>query len=265
MPRTYRVPSVERAFQLLEEVGRAPNGMTFAEIVEQTGIPKTTAFMLVSALRELGVIAQHEAHYTLGPMLAKLGGQALRRLDLRTVAIPYMQRLVEQTAFTAHLGVLSGQDLVFIDKVESDRFIQFLTYPGMTQPFYLSSLGKAVAAFLPETEFETLVAQCHFVRKTNYTISDAETFRQVAVTIRKQGYATEDEENEEGVRCIGAPIFDRDGRVAAAVSVTAVRSHLPMEAFPRIAALVIAAANGISLQLGCSHPPIAAVGGGAGD
>lgn len=265
MARTYRVPSVERAFQILEEVGRVTSGMTLAEVTERTGIPKTTAFMLVSVLRDMGVLAQHDAQYVLGPMLAKLGGQALRRMDLRAVAGAHMQRLAEQTGFTSHLGVLSGQELIFIDKVESERFIQFLTYPGMSQQFYLSSLGKAIASFLPEEELETLLERCRFIRKTNYTITDATAFRQIAAAIRSQGYAIEDEENEDGVRCIGAPIFDHDGRVAAAISVTALRSHLPVESFPRVAAMVIAAANGVSQQMGCSQPPIAAVEGGAGD
>lgn len=264
MGRTYRVPSVERAFQVLEVISQSPNGLTLSEITERTGIPKTTAFMLVSVLRDMGVLGQHDAQYMLGPILAKLGGQALRRLDLRTLAAPYMQRLMEQTGFTSHLGVLTGQELIFIDKVESERFIQFLTYPGMSQPFYLSSLGKAIASFLPAEEFEALLAGCPFVRKTDYTITDADAFRRIASVIRAQGYAIEDEENEEGVRCIGAPIFDRDGRPAAAISITALRSQLPVEDFPQVAALVIEAANGVSLQMGCSQPPIVAVGGGGG-
>lgn len=264
MRRTYRVPSVERAFRILDEVSQAAHGLTLSEVTERTGIPKTTAFMLVSVMHDLGALAQHDGQFVLGPMLAKLSGQALRRLDLRKAAAPHIQRLVQRTGFTSHLGVLNGLELIFVDKVESTRFIQFLTYPGMSQPFYLSSLGKAIASFLPDDELEALLSKCEFVRKTNYTIGSAEAFREVAAAVRAQGYAVEDEENEEGVRCIGAPIFDRDSRVTAAVSVTAVRSDLPLEFFPQVAAMVIEAANDISQQLGCSHPPIQAVEGGAG-
>lgn len=265
MGRTYRVPSVERAFRILEEISAAPNGLGLADITERTGFPKTTVYMLLTVLRDLGVLRQDDAQYVLGPVLAKLGGQALRRLDLRPLAMPYMQRLVEQTGFTSHLGVLRGQDLIFVAKVESEGFIQFSTYPGMTQAFYLSSLGKAIAAFLPEPELEALLANCTFVRKTNYTITDAAMFRRVAAIIRRQGYAVEDEENEEGIRCIGAPVFDHEGRVIAAISVTALRNHLPVEDFPRVAQLVMEAANGLSREMGCSRPPLAASGGGGAD
>jgi DNA-binding IclR family transcriptional regulator len=262
MSRTYRVPSVERAFRILEEISEAPGGLGLAEITERTGFPKTTVFMLLTALRDMGVLRQEGAEYFLGPVLAKLGGQALRRIDLRQLATPYMHRLVEQTGFTSHLGVLNGQDLIFVAKVESEGFIQFSTYPGMTQAFYLSSLGKAIAAFLPEPELDALLRECNFVRKTPYTITDADMFRRAAETIRRQGYAVEDEENEEGIRCIGAPVFDHDGAVVAAISVTAVRHHLPVEDFPRVAALVMEAANGLSREMGCSAPPLVIEGGG---
>lgn len=261
--RTYRVPSVERAFRIIAEISQEPDGLSLGELIERVSMPKTTAFMLLSALRDLEVLIQRGSRYTLGPSLVRLAGQALQRLDLRAVAGPYMQGLVDQTGFTSHIGVLNGEDVIFIDKAESTHFIQFLTYPGMTQPFHLSSLGKAIVSFLPDAQVDALLARAALVRKTVYTITDAEQFKAAMANIRAQGYAVENEENEEGVRCIGAPIFDRDGNVTAALSITALSQHLPAESFPKIAALVIAAANGISQQLGCERPPILAVEGGA--
>lgn len=252
---TYKAPPIERAFAVLELVGAAPTGLTLADLVEATKLPKTTVFLVVASLRDLGALRLEDTRYFLGPKIAELGGQAVHHMDIRAVALPHMQRLAEQTGLTVHLGVLGGANVHFIAKVETDGFIRFNTYVGMSQPFHLSSLGKAIAAYLPEDELEEALRE-PLVRRTRYTTTDPVTFRDHLVAVRRQGYAIEDEENEEGVRCIGAPVFDGSGNVAA-LSVTAIRSQLPVESFPDTAARVMAAADAISAELGgVVRPPI---------
>ncbi len=247
--RSYRVPSVERAFVIMDQIGLAPRGLSLMEITEQTGFPKTTVFMLLTVLERLGALRQVEGRYFLGSHLATLGGQALRRLDLRTVADPVMRRLSEQTGFTVHLGVLEQCEIIFIGKIEHEGFIRFSSYVGLAQPFHVSSLGKAIAAFMPPERIESLL-ECQLKRRTRYTITDPESLRCALEVVRRQGYAVEDEEDEEGVRCIGVPIFDHNGDVVGAVSITAVRASLPVETFPQYSESVIQAGREISRLLG---------------
>ena len=251
--RTYKAPPIERAFTVLELVGAASSGLSLADLVESMGLPKTTVFVVVSSLRDLGALRAEGNRYFLGPKIAELGGQAVHRMDIRTVALPHMQRLAEQTGFTVHLGTLEGSDVHFIAKVEGGGFIRFNTYVGMSQRFHLSSLGKAIAAYLPEEPLMEALRE-PLIRRTRYTTTDVSAFREILAVVRRQGYAVEDEENEEGVRCIGAPVFDGSGNIFA-VSVTAIRSQLPVEAFADTATLVIAAANAISAEVGGAETP----------
>lgn len=240
---------VRRAFRILDEISRAPSGLTLADIVAGTGFAKSTTFLTLAELHVVGAVRHEQDRYFLGPHLATLGGQALYRLDLRTVALPHMQRLVEATGFSSHLGILDQCNVIFIGKVENANFIRFSTYIGMAQPFHLSSLGKAIAAFLPPAELDALLT-CPLVQRTPFTITDPSELRSRLEMARQQGYAFEDEEDAEGVRCVGAPIFDAERQVVAAVSVTAVRSSLPVELFSKIGGLVVKAAAAISRDLG---------------
>lgn len=249
--RSYRVPSVERAFVILDKVGLAVQGLSLVEVTEKTGYAKTTVFMLLTVLERLGALRQVEGRYFLGGHLAFLGGQALQRLDLRSIADPVMRSLSERTGFTVHLGVLEKCQVVFIGKIEHEGFIRFSSYVGLSQPFHVSSLGKAIAAFLPEDRMAELL-QCPLDRRTRYTITEPSDLLEAIKVIRDQGYAVEDEEDAEGVRCIGAPIFDHDAAVVGAVSVTAVRTDLPVEAFPEVSRLVVRSACEISKSLGSS-------------
>lgn len=246
--RSYKLPPIERAFTVLDLIAAAPAGLSLSEITELAGFPKTTAFVVVSALRDQGALRLEGTQYFLGPKLAELGGKAVQRLDVRAVAMPHMQKLSEQTGFTVHLGVLEGTQVVFVEKVEGGGFIRFGTYVGLSQPFHLSSLGKAIAAHLPQDKLEEML-RVPFIRRTRYTTTDPVAFQDMLAAVRQQGFAVEDEENEEGVRCIGAPIFDGSG-IVAAISITAVRSQLPAESFTPVGAFVVQAANGISAELG---------------
>ncbi|MCY0900290.1 MAG: IclR family transcriptional regulator [Firmicutes bacterium] len=249
--RTYRVPSVERAFKILDEIGSAGKGLTLAEVTEKTGIAKTTAFMVLTVLERVDAVRQVEGRYFLGSHLATLGGQALQRFDFRSIAEPVMEELSQKTGFTVHLGVLDHRNVIFVGKIESEGFIRFSSYVGLAQPFHVSSLGKAIVAFLPSDRIDELL-KYPLERRTPYTITDPQDLREALAVIKAQGYAVEDEEDEEGVRCIGAPIFDHRNDVAGAISVTAVRADLPVESFPAVSQLVIQAAQRVSQRLGAS-------------
>lgn len=239
---------IERAFRVLDVVAAEAHGLSLADIVRTLELPKTTVFMVVSSLRAVGALRLEGDRLMLGPTVAKLGRQAVERMDLRTVALPHMGQLAEQTGLTVHLGLLVGPNVTFVGKVEGPSFIRFNTYVGLVQPFHISSLGKAIAAYLPEAELDELLKE-PLARYTPYTTTDPAALKRNLAMVRRQGYAVEDEEHEEGVRCVGAPIFGADGRVAA-VSVCAVRTQLPLDALVDTATLVMQVARKISSELG---------------
>jgi DNA-binding IclR family transcriptional regulator len=249
-----RVPSVERAFQILEVVAASPDGLPFSAIYKQTGCSKGTASARLAQLVRLRVLERVGQRYVLGSRMGRLRLPASDPRDVQEIAGPAMARLVEETGLTSHLGVLNGEELVVVRKLESDGFVRFSSYVGMVQPFYLSSMGKALFAFLPAEEADALAENCTFQLHTGRTISDAAALAREAQGIRRLGWALEDEESESGVRCIGAPIFDPMGKPIAAISVTATTAQLPPEAYSSTARHVLEAATAVSNLLGWRAP-----------
>lgn len=250
MSSRYRVPSVERAFRLLGIIQDSENGLSLAELVSASGFPKTTVYTILETLRTLDAVYERNGRFYLGIRLMELGGAAAEGLDLKEAARPAMEWLQDQTGFAVHLAVLHGDEVVFLDKLESKGFIRFSSYIGMTAPFYVTSLGKALVACLPETARNRLITTCELRPRTPHTIVDREQLSAALDSVRQHGYAIEDEEQDQGVRCVGAPIFGDPEDVVAAISVTAISNQLPADRFPEIGALVRRAADQVSHTLG---------------
>lgn len=243
----YRVPSVERAFRLLELLARHAEGESLGELVGESGFAKTTVFMILETLKDLGAIYDDGGRFHLGISLIQLGGIAAERLDLKAAAQPEMQWLHDRTGFTVHLGVWRDGNVVFIDKLEGGGFIRFSSHVGWTEPFYLTSLGKAMAAYLPQEAYQDKVPP--FQARTIHTIVSLDDLVRALNEVRQKGYAVENEEQEEGVRCIGAAILGAEDTVLGALSVTAVSSQLRVEEFSTVGDLVAQAAARVSSTL----------------
>jgi len=245
-----RVPSVERAFQILEIVAGAPHGLSFSAIRQQAGCSNATASVRLAQLVDLRLLDKVGPRYIVGSRVRRLRLPTADPRDVEEHAGPAMTRLVEATGMTSHLGVLNGNRVIFVRKMEPEAFVRFSSFVGMMQPFYLSSMGKAMFAFLPAADARALMDTCTFEPRTDNTVRDAEALGRQAQRIRRVGYALEDEENEVGVRCVGAPIFDETGRVVAAVSVTSTTAQLPPKAYGSTARHVVEAARAVSNLLG---------------
>ena len=249
--KKYNVPALEKAMAILELLDKSELELTVTEIHTQLDIPKATTFMILNVLENYRVVRKSShGRYSLGPKIYTLGMSYMTKMDLKKVAKPYLDQLTNKTKFTSHLGVMDSNGILFIAKVEIPSFIKFSTFPGMRSQLHNTSMGKAILANLPDEEIEQIVDTIELGRYTPNTITDKTKFKEVLKRIKETGYAVEDEEGEIGVRCIGAPIFDIDNKVIAAVSITALKADLPVDLFQEVGNKVMDIARKISTDLG---------------
>lgn len=247
----YRVPAVEKALAILDLLARNERALGISELHQALDIPKATVFMILNTLEAHQVVRKTESgHYTIGARLYELGNAFLTKLDMAKVAHPHAEALGARTGFTTHVAILDNDQVLFVDKVEPSSFVRFSTYPGLRQDIHICSLGKAIAAHLPEPELDGILRRRRMRACTPYTITTAREFKRNLQTVRDRGFAVEDQEGELNVRCVGAPIFDAAGGAAGAISVTGLATQLGPESDDEIGAIVRDTARRISLELG---------------
>jgi DNA-binding IclR family transcriptional regulator len=242
---------VTKAFQLVELLGAAPpGGVSLAELSGQLGMPKSTAHRYLTSLVSLGLAERDDNdHFHLGTKVLELAGAYLAKSDLRTEARGVMDELGAQTAETIHLAVPSAGEVVYIAKVESIHPIRMYSHIGARLPMYCTALGKAILPFLPEERRERILS-LPFRPRTANTITEPQVMRQELDRIRQQGFAVDDEENEVGVCCVGAPIFDYTTEVVGALSVSGPMSRMSLERCVEIGPLVNESARRVSRRMG---------------
>lgn len=249
--------AVERALGILETLAAVPAGLTHSEISRRLEIPKSTATYLLRSLERRGYLRREgtRGKYHLGLKVLGLHRSALAGLEIRELAQPLLQALVERTQLTVHLAVLYHDQAIYVEKAEAAGFVRMDTWVGRRMDVHCTSVGKALVAFRPQAEVETLLRRRGMARNTPRTItSPARLLRELA-EVRARGYAVDDEENSLGVRCLAAPVFDAAGAVVAAVGVTGTTAQVSKTTQARIAEQMQEAARKLSRQLGYHPPP----------
>jgi DNA-binding IclR family transcriptional regulator len=252
--RTYRVPALEKTIAILELLAQSDRALTATEIHLEVGVPKATAFMVLAVLERHQMVKKDaENRYTLGVKLYELGANYVSKLDVVKVGRPFLADLMKRTGLTSHMGSIYGQRTLFIDKIEPASFVRFSTFPGMRSDVHISSLGKAIAAFLDEVELVAIIETIGLGRYTARSITTEIGFREELQRVRTLGYSIENEEGELGIRCIGAPVFDNQGEVIAAVSVCGLVSQISELDYPRLGGIVRETANAVSRAMGATN------------
>jgi DNA-binding IclR family transcriptional regulator len=215
-----RVKTLEKALQLLLSLGGNRRDMTLSEIASSVRGHPSTTYRLLAALEKYGFARRdpRAGRFSLGLRLAELGHLALERIELRTIARPILQHLMEVTGETIHLMLLDGDTGIYIDRVESPQRVRVASSLGDRQHLHCSGVGKAVLAFLDEETLNRVIG-ARLVRFTANTITSEATLRKHLGDVRRRGYAFDDCEGEQGVRCVGAPIFDHTGQAVASISI----------------------------------------------
>jgi DNA-binding IclR family transcriptional regulator len=250
------VQTIERVSLILEMVGQAPHGMSIRDLSSGLNLPKGTIHRILSSLSYFGYIRQDPETklYFLGLKLMDLNAQLGNQLDFRKVAEPILRDLAEKTKQTVHLVILDRDEVVYVDKIETQQpagGLRMASRMGSRNPIHSSAVGKILLSHFPEEAWEDFLRNKGLPRRTANTITDPESFRDHLKTVRRQGYAVDDEENEQGIRCVGAPIFDGRGRPVAAISVSGSVFQVTKKAVHDLMkGEVMAAAAEISRRLG---------------
>jgi DNA-binding IclR family transcriptional regulator len=250
-PRNDTSASVQRAFELLDRIAAAgPDGVTLAQLAAAVPTAKSTTHRYVVTLLELGVLRRDvTGRLRLGVKLVELAGVLLEGDDLRSAAEPVLQELVARTGETVHLGVRTDGYVVYIAKVESPQSVRLVSRIGARIPMHCSAMGKALLAQLDEDALAVALTRPRDVRTVRTLTSEAALRRELD-KIRAAGVSIDDEENEMGVRCIGAAVLGTGSAAVAAISVSAPASRMTHERCDEIAPAVIAATEEIARRLG---------------
>ena len=229
--------------------------MTMAELQQASQLNRTMTYRLLRALSETGYVAQDPVRkqYLLGLRLLQLGAAVADHLDIVAVARPLLAALREETQETVNLGLLDGNEIVYVAMMESPLGLRMAARPGGRDPAHSTSLGKAVLAFLPPVERERVVSSLLPLRAlTPATLIEPEALERDLTETRKRGYAIDDEENEPGARCVGVPVLDDAGRPIAGLSVSGPVGRINPARIEWIAARLWEASREISRRMG--HP-----------
>jgi IclR family KDG regulon transcriptional repressor len=245
------VKSVDRALTILSILQQAEEPMGVTEIGAQMGLHKSSVYRILATLARRGYVHQDPLteRYTLGLKLVDLGTTVLNRLELRGIGLPYLKWLMESSREVAHLVVLRDGKAVYIEKVEYPSPVKMASRIGASVPLHCTAVGKAMLAFLPEGSVEVIINQ-GLERRTPSTITDPVKLREELEHIRNCGYACDLEENELGIRCVAAPIFNISGEVIAACSISGLAMTMTESKIKECAELVCEAGRKISAALG---------------
>lgn len=259
--RRESVQSVERAFALLEALAEGgEQGVT--ELARRTGLVPSTAHRLLGTLTKRGYVTHRSesGRYLLGFKLVELasaGGLGLSRL--RTVARGHLEAIQRATGESVNLVVLEGDRVVYVDQVEGSRSVRMFTAVGTSAPAHTTAVGKAIMAYTEPALVAALYGDREpLPRLTGRTLITVAALRDDFARIRRRGYALDNEEHEEGVGCVAAPVFDQTGGACAAISVSGPSARILHADTAAVAAMLVAHAEEISAALGAG--PVAATG-----
>lgn len=246
------VQTLDRAFDIVELLSREPGGLNLTDLSARVGLNKSTAYRILQSLQERGYVEKRAEGrvYRLGLEFIELSSAFLNSLELKTEAQPFLNQLSRQTGQTVFMAILQDSDVVYIDKVESFNSLRRYQIIGKRMPLYATSLGKALLTGMSDAEIVKMYEQKSFEKLTPKTIDNVrDLLREVELT-RKRGWAHDNQENEAGTMCVGAPIYDYRNMVVASVSVAWEMEVYPDMDLKRMGALVAEAALGISHRMG---------------
>ena len=251
----YRVRSIERALDVLDALAEADaGGLRLAELARSLDTSKSTVLAVLRTLTARGFVAElgegRGRRYRLGLTLARLGHQALGQIDVLEVALPSLQAMTDETGWTSRVGVLDDAFAVILGRVDGPGDIRFQSNLARRESPHCSAIGKALLSHLPEEEVRAIIARTGLPRRTAATITDIDHLLRDLEGVRSQGFAVDDEEDNEGVCCVGAAVFDHRRTCVAAVSVTGLKLMLPAGGIHGVGQVVRRYAAEISALLG---------------
>ena len=213
------VGGLDRAAAILGAFDEQHRELSLAALVARCGLPRSTTHRTADKMLKLGWLDKPGERYRIGNRIFELSGLAPVRHQLREAALPYLQDLHHATRTTVQLGVLSGTQVLLVEKITGHRPMPMLSQVGALLPAYCSALGMAILAYSDDSCVQAVI-DAGMPRRTPRTMTTATALRRALAAIPDRGLAVEREEGNIGISCVAAPIFGPLGAVVAAVSVT---------------------------------------------
>jgi IclR family transcriptional regulator, pca regulon regulatory protein len=227
------VQSLERGLAVIRAFGADTPQLTLSEVARATGLTRAATRRFLHTLADLGYVRTDGRLFALTPRVLELGYAFLSSVELPEVAEPHLERLVAEVHESSSVSVLDGDDIVYVARVPTSRIMRVSINLGTRFPAYATSMGRAMLAWLPEEELSAHLERVQLRRLSPRTITAEPVLRAELARIRSQGWALVDQELEEGLRSIAAPIRDRSGRVVAAVNLSAHASRTSIDSMRR--------------------------------
>jgi DNA-binding IclR family transcriptional regulator len=244
--------TVRKALEILEVFAEAGEPLGVTEISRRLKAHKSTVYRILQVFFQKGYIHQDPLteKYYLGFKILRIGSVILGQVSFREIGKEVLKVLAQETSQTVRLALLEGNEVVYIEHVDGKDPLRLHIQVGSRGPVYCTAAGKSILAFLPEKEREEILSRCQFELLTSKTITDRTKFANELEGVRKNGFSLSNEEFREGIRAVGAPIFNMEGTVVGAIVIVAPSFRLRHKDFPLFGQRVKKAAMEISQKMG---------------
>jgi IclR family acetate operon transcriptional repressor len=254
--KTGQVRSVTRALTLLRTLANSANGMSLSETAVEAGLAASTAHRILTTLESEHFVRfdQSDNLWRIGVDAFTTGAAFVRTRDVIGLTRPYLRRLMEQTGETANVFLETGGEVICMEQVESRHSMRAITRVGGKVRMHCSGAGKAILAFMSDDARDKILAHHGLPRETSTTITDRAALDCALSRIRARGYAVDDGENAEGIRCVAAPVLNETGVPAAAISVSGPAARIDDAKLAQLGVLVSTVASEVTRSFGGCDP-----------
>ena len=245
------IQSLDRALMILKKISDQ-DGVSLSELSELSDQSPATVYRALITLQAHDIVGFEEEGqlWHVGPGAFQIGSRFLRRSNILQRSQPIMRDLMRETGETANLGIERNDQVLFISQAETHETIRAFFPPGSRNHMHSSGIGKALLAYFDPARLKAIIDKEGLIRFTDKTITDADTLEAELAKVRKSGFAVDDEERTDGMRCIAAPVFNVHGEPFAGLSVSGPSFRIPMNATPQIGRIVRQAADSLTQAIG---------------
>ena len=249
----YRIPSIANTCAIFQLLTASRKAMTASAIAKELELPRTSVFRIMKTLEAKGMVRCIGKSYVMGPRLINLGLQVVSQIPERSLSVPILQALTKVTQESSHFAILSGTNSLLIEVCDSPHALRVASRPGTLADMHCSASGKVMLAHAAPEVRDDLLDRIKFTKRTEKTHTSKESLLPELDEIHRRGYAVDDVEYHDHVRCLGAPVYNALNQVVGVIGITAARSRFPKTRIPEISKKVMAAADELSKKLGCQQ------------
>lgn len=246
------IQSLQRGLSILEMIARNGAGVTMAEVSRKIGLHPSTTFHLLRTLTALGYLVQEgtSREYRLGSKIFQLAASAWTEVQLLRISAPLLTEMAQQTGETSHLAIFDNGEVIVINKIDGGGPVRLSDRVGYPRPAHATAIGKVLLAHLSEVEQKAFLAKHELRSCTPRTITAVPVLEQELARVRDQGYAFDDEEFAQGIRCLAAPVRNFTGDVVAAIGISGPVWRVSLDRVAQLTEFVKTMGHRLSRELG---------------